>query len=414
MTSIGERAEPRVSTLSEPLEPAPTPARGESEAVEIDRYRRALEATLGVPFTKGNRVQVLKNGREIFPAMLDAIERAEKTIDFLTFVYWTGAIATKFAHALARKAREGLDVDVILDAYGAKKMDRKLVRLMEDAGVQVTWFRPPSWRLWRYDNRTHRKILVCDGRVGFTGGVGIAQEWEGDARNPSEWRDTHFRVEGPAVHGLHAAFLGNWAEVGQRVRLKEEPFPVLCPVGDAYVMSLRSVASVGWSDVATLFQTVVQLAHERLSITTPYFVPDRNTMEMLCDAAHRGVEVEIHMPVPHIDQALVRAAARATLGKLLASGVKVCRYERTMLHTKCITVDRVLAIVGSANLNHRSLRKDDEFCLAIIDPSTVETLDRHFAEDGAYCNRIHHREWRNRDLIKRLKESAVRVLQHEL
>src|SRR5690606_17200742 len=209
----------------------------------LAHYRRALEATLGIPFAEGNSIRVLRNGKEIFPALLEAIEQAEHTIDFLTYVYWTGDIAERFADALIRKARQGVDVDVILDAFGAKQMNRQLVQKMEQAGVTVCWFRPMTWRLWRFDNRTHRKILVCDGAVGFTGGVGIAEEWEGDALNPSQWRDTHIRVEGPAVHGIHAAFLGNWSEMGRTVKLRDEAFPKLQGRGDAAVMSLRSVAS---------------------------------------------------------------------------------------------------------------------------------------------------------------------------
>ncbi len=388
--------------------------RSEVEHGSPDVYQRTLEATLGIPFTTGNRITVLKNGREIFPAMLEAIEQAEEEVDFLTYVYWTGAIAERFASTLAAKARSGVDVEVILDAYGAKAMRRDLLRTLREAGVDVLWFRPPTWRFWRYDNRTHRKILVCDGRVGFTGGVGIAEEWEGDARNPSEWRDTHFRVEGPAVHGIHGAFVGNWVEMGRQVRLDEEKVAKLDAAGDARVLCVRSVSSSGWSDIATLVQTLVQLAQRSLRITTPYFVPDNDTSQLLCDAAKRGVDVQIQVPGPYIDQRIVRAAARARYGRLLEAGVRIYQYQPTMQHTKCILVDDIVACAGSANFNHRSLRKDDEFCLVIIDPPTLRILGRHFEEDLAHCKPVLRKRWIARGWLDRIRETAAQTLQHQL
>ncbi len=249
----------------------------------IRRVRRTLEGVLGVPATEGNAVDVLRNGDEIFPAMLEAIERAEHTIDFLTFIYWEGEIGTAFARALADRARAGVRVRVLLDALGARTMDRGLLDLMADHGVQVQWFRPLSrLRPGQLNHRTHRKVLIVDEALGFTGGVGIADEWRGDARDPSEWRDTHFRFRGPIVDGLRAAFLDNWAET-EPVLFEEgvDRFPVQPQVGPSVAQVVRGAAQTGWSDVATLIRSLLALARERVRITTAYFVPDEETSELL-------------------------------------------------------------------------------------------------------------------------------------
>lgn len=181
-----------------------------------DDYRRCFEAALGVPFTEGNHVQPLVNGQRIFPAMIDAIAEAKESIDFLTFIYWQGDVAERFGRALAERARAGVKVRVLLDAFGAHSMPAEVLKELTDGGAEIAWFRPKArWRIWQIDNRTHRKILLVDDRVGFTGGVGIAAEWDGDARDPNEWRETHFKMTGPVLDGLRGAFLSNWIEAGR-------------------------------------------------------------------------------------------------------------------------------------------------------------------------------------------------------
>src|SRR5680860_2815 len=222
-----------------------------------DQYRHVLENALGVPFTEHNKVEVLVNGDEIFPAMLKAINNAERQIDFLTFVYWTGEAAENFAHALAKKAKEGLKVRVILDCYGAAFMGDGLADLMIEAGVDVTWFRPMAqWKIWKSDNRTHRKVLICDGKEAFTGGVGIAEEWEGDARDPSEWRETHFKIQGKAVSGLQAAFMENWVESQGFLPIEpdweNDPIEPSSENNNVLIQVIRTSASVRWSDIVML------------------------------------------------------------------------------------------------------------------------------------------------------------------
>lgn len=377
--------------------------------------RQSLEALLGVPFTEGNSVQILNNGVEIFPAMLRAIEAAEHSVDFLTFVYWQGDIAVRFAHTLAAKAREGVRVRVLLDALGAMGMSRSLIRVMETNGVDIDWFRPPvRWRLWHSDNRTHRKVLICDGKVGFTGGVGIAQQWEGDARDPSEWRDMHFRIEGPAVHGLQAAFVENWAETGRPVTTDGLDIEPLAPAGPLSIQVLRTAASIHWSDIATLTQALISSARQRVRIATAYFVPNGEARRLLLDAVDRGVNVEIMMPGRYTDHRTVELAAHEDLRALLDGGVTLWSYEKTMLHSKIMTVDGEVATIGSANFNHRSMSKDDELALTVLDPAFAAVLDDCFERDTDDCAPLRPFDLRHDGVIRAVASHVVRPFRGQM
>lgn len=392
-------------------------SRGELVGTEANKakYRLAFEGLLGIPFTEGNRIDVLKNGCQIFPAMLEAIEQATRSIEFLTFIYWTGDIAERFAKLLAERAAAGVEVKVLLDAFGSKQMSQDLVTHMEEAGVEVRWFRPlANWKVWNSDNRTHRKVLLTDGRVGFTGGVGIAEEWEGDARNENEWRDTHFRIGGPAVHGLRAAFYGNWVEAGG---VMAQALTSLMPsetAGDARIQVISANAAVGWSDIASLLQTIVARTEDSLRFVTPYLAPDEVSTRLLVEATNRGVEVEIIIPGPYTDRRISELAGANELQQLMHAGVKIWRYQPTMIHTKAIIMDGVVACVGSANFNHRSTLKDDEIALVTDCPKTVATLDRHFDEDLRHCERIDLKAWRKRGVLRRSAETLARVVRQQV
>jgi cardiolipin synthase len=382
--------------------------RGEAD-VRTRRIRRTLEGVLGVPATEGNGIDVLRNGDDIFPAMLDAITGAQHTVDFLTFVYWHGDIGTAFARALADRAKAGVRVRVLLDALGARTMDRNLIDCMADEGVQVHWFRPlRRFRPGQLNHRTHRKVLIVDEAVGFTGGVGIADEWKGDARNEHEWRDTHFRCRGPIVDGLRAAFLDNWAETGP-VLYEEgiDRFPEQPQDGLVVTQCIRGASETGWSDVATLVRTLLQLAEDRVRITTAYFVPDEDLTARLCDASDRGVDVEILLPGAHADKRFVQLAAESTYTRLLEHGVAIWNYQPTMLHAKLMTVDGRIASIGSANFNYRSCCLDEEINVVALDPDLVALLDRQFDDDLDRSSRIRPARWRRRSLAQRTVEQAV-------
>jgi cardiolipin synthase len=378
----------------------------------IDEYRRTLEGVIGVPATEGNRIEVLRNGDAIFPAMLDAIAAAEHTIDFLTFVYWTGEIGTEFARALAERAEAGIRVRVLLDAWGAHPMDRDLITKMEVAGVRVRWFRPlRRLQLGSANHRTHRKVLIVDESVAFTGGVGIADEWKGDARDATEWRDTHFGIHGPAVDGLRAAFLDNWAETDPELfeegtdRFPDQPKP-----GQSVVQCVRGASETGWSDVATLFRTLLQSARDCVRITTAYFVPDDEITRRLCDAADRGVHVQVLLPGPHADKRFVQLAGEANYPELLAHGVELWHFQPSMMHAKIMTVDGVVANIGSANLNARSTSCDEEINVVALDTELVRVLDGHFDGDLERSVRIDEFRWDGRSVTQRIGEQLVAPL----
>jgi cardiolipin synthase len=376
------------------------------DLAEPARYRRALEGLLGVPATEGNVIDVLRNGDRIFPAMFEAVASATSTIDFLTFVYWQGAVGRDLAELLAERAAAGVRVRVILDAIGAISMDRALVDRMAQAGAQVEWFRPVNKaRFWEANHRSHRKVLICDEDVAFTGGIGIADEWRGDARGPGEWRDTHFRIRGPAVDGLRAAFVQNWAETGRPLL---EPgvdrFPMQPQLGSTVAQVVRGAAQTGWSDVATLVRSLLALARERVRITTAYFVPDDATCRVLADTARRGVEVDVLLPGPHVDKRFVQLASEAQYDQLLRAGVRLWSYGVSMLHAKVITVDGVTASVGSANFTSRSLLLDDEVNVVVFDPEVVRILDDDFEADLAASAPVDPHAWPDRSLAQRALE----------
>ena len=378
--------------------------------------RAHFEATLGVPFTDGNEVVRLVNGDEIFPAMLEAIDGAEKSINFLTYVYWDGDIATEFAEALSRRARSGVAMRVLLDAYGARPMPDSLRNLMEASGVQLRWFRPlSSMRLWRHDKRTHRKILVVDDTVAFTGGVGISRQWTGDAQDSNHWRETHFRIRGLAVRGFHAAFFDNWCEAGDWENPTFDDSDALGQQSEsdakgAAVQVLRSSATVGWTDVATMLRCAIDESRHTLSITTPYFAPDEKTENLLGEASERGVDVQILLPGPYTDQPLPQHAGGPSVERLLKRGVRFWEHQVTHVHAKLMVVDGVLSLIGSANFNHRSLGKDEECCAVVVNESVATQLSSDFHNDVSQSKEITLEAWQNRGLWKRTREKFSRLL----
>jgi cardiolipin synthase len=374
-------------------------------------YRRLFEATLGVPFTDGNHIERMVNGERIFPVMIDAMAGATRSIDFLTFIYWQGEIAERFGAVLAERARAGVHVRVLLDAFGAHKMPSKIAEELRSSGAEIAWFRPKArWRIWQIDNRTHRKILMVDGKIGFTGGVGIAAEWDGDARNPDEWRETHFRIVGPALDGLRGAFLSNWIEAGQPGFEDIRSLPDPQADGQASLQVIRTSAAVNYSDIATLFRLVLSLARHRLRITTGYFVPDEATIGLLEEAAGHGVEIDILMPGPYTDSRVARMAGEATYERLLVAGVNLYRYQPTMLHAKIVLLDDVLAVIGSANFNHRSMGKDDEIAVTVLDQPLFDQLAGDFDHDRSRCDAVELEAWRQRGWWQRLQEQVGRLL----
>jgi len=381
-----------------------------------DSFLRATEALTGAPVSYDNDVELLVNGDNIFPAFLETIGSAKKTLNLLTYVYWTGDIAHDVADALSQRARAGVICNVLLDAVGAMKMDTSLVSSMEEAGVRVRRFRPVKpYAIRRIANRTHRKILVADGRIGMTGGVGIAQEWTGNGDDPEHWRDTHVRVRGPVVRGLQGAFAENWLEATGEVLAGDGYLPELGPVdGGGAMQVMRSSAGVGDTDAEALYFLAIASSRESLDLTSAYFAPRPAFIEALVEASHRGVEVRILVPGPHMDKEIVRQAGRSTYERLLSQGVRIFEFQPTMLHAKSMVVDGIWSSVGSVNFDNRSFQLNDEATLCVQSRRFAAQLLEVFEQDLAHSKEFRSGSWRERPLRQRAFEQAGRIIRREL
>lgn len=369
---------------------------------------------LGAPVLPGNRIELLVNGREIFPPMLEAIRSAERTVDFLTYVYWDGRIAREFADAFSAAARRGVVVRVLLDAYESRKIPDSLVRQMEEAGCRVAWYHPLAWyRVDRFNHRTHRKILVVDGEVGFTGGVGIAEEWSGDAERPGRWRDDHFRLEGPVVHHLRGGFAENWSAATGEVVTWEWPAGEASP-GEAEIVPVFSSPRSGISPVAFTYWAVLRAARSEVDVATPYFLPDPSLVEELVETAERGVRVRLLVPGERNDSDLVRHASFTLYRPLLEAGVEIHEFRPSMMHAKAVRVDRDLSVIGSANFDNRSFELNDELILLVRDSSLNRDLRATFERDLARSDRITLQGFESRSPWDRLLGRLALVLREQL
>ena len=368
------------------------------------------------PITYGNDIELLINGDEIFPALLETMAGAKRTLNFLSYLYWSGKIGETIAEALCERARAGVEVNVLLDAVGSAKMDRRLIREMDEAGVHFAYFRPPKpYAIRRVNNRTHRKLLIVDGTVGMTGGVGIADQWTGNAQDPDHWRDTHTRVRGPVVRGLQGAFAENWLEATGDVLVGPDYLPELEPVSDDGAMQVvRSTAEVGDTNVEALYFLAIACATKALHLTSAYFAPRPAFVEALTDAAQRGVDVRVLVPGPHTDKEFVRLAGRSVYEELLEGGVRIYEYCPTMIHAKTLTIDGVWSSVGSVNFDNRSFQLQDEVTLGICSREFAGRLDAQFERDLERSSEIDLERWNGRSLPARAMEAVTRLARREL
>jgi len=368
-----------------------------------DAFMRTMGILLGPSIVPGNRVQILHNGAQIFPAMIEAIESARVSITFETFIYWSGDIGARFASALAARALAGVRVHILLDWIGSREIDPALLTQMTEAGAQVTRYHPLNWyHLGRMNNRTHRKVLVIDGRIGFTGGVGIAPQWEGHAQNPAHWRDMHFRVEGPVVAQMQAVFLDNWIKSTGDVLHGARYFPDLAPVGDSAAQMFSSSPSGGSESMHLMYLLAITAAERSIELSVAYFVPDRLTLQALIEARGRGVRVRILVPGRHIDHRVVRKASRALWGPLLRAGVEIYEYLPTMYHCKAMVVDERMVSVGSTNFDNRSFQLNDEANLNVYDAQFAQAMRGSFENDLKDARAVSLQHWQRRPISDRL------------
>jgi cardiolipin synthase len=384
-------------------------------SVEDAQFRRSMGVILGPQMLAGNRVEALVNGDRIFPAMLAAIRGARRTITFETYVYYSGAIGAEFSRALAERARAGVKVHVIFDAIGAGKIDERFEKDMRAAGVEVEKYNPVRWyTLAQMNNRTHRKLLVVDGRLGFTGGVGIADEWTGDAQDPAHWRDTHFRIEGPVVAQLQAAFMENWIEITGRVLHGAEYFPPLARAGEHTAQFFVSSPGGGGESMQLMYLMSIAAAAKTLRISASYFVPDDVEVAALAAAARRGARVQVIVPGPENDSEMVRRASRASWGGLLRAGVEIYEFQPTMYHCKVMIVDGLWVSVGSTNFDTRSFSVNDEANLNVLDAGFAREQERIFADDLKRARRVSLEQWQRRPWREKLWEHTMGLLSSQL
>ena len=384
-------------------------------SLEDPRFTQELGALLGPPLVDGNRLRALLNGDQIFPPMLAAIRAAKQTITFETYIYWSGDIGREFVEALSERARAGVKVHVLLDWVGSAKMDKPMLDALKAAGVQVERYHPPSWTgLGKLNNRTHRKLLVVDGRVGFTGGVGIAPAWTGQGQDPDHWRDSHFQVEGPVVAQMQAVFIDNWIKTSGEVLHGPGYFPLLQPVGPSRAQMFSSSPTGGAESMALMYQLAITAASRTIDLSAAYFVPDELSLKALAAAQKRGVKLRIVVPGEHIDSDAVRAASRAEWGPLLAAGAVIAEYEPTMYHCKLMIVDGLLVSVGSTNFDNRSFRLNDEATLNVVDADFAREQTATFEADLAKARRVSFEAWTDRPLKERLSERLASLIGSQL
>jgi cardiolipin synthase len=384
-------------------------------AIDDPTFERCMAHLLGPPLVDGNRITTLLNGDQIFPAMLAAIRSAKMTITFETYIYWSGKIGKEFAEALAERARAGVRVNVLLDWVGSNKLDAAALAEMEEAGVEVERYRPLRWySLSRMNSRTHRKILVIDGQLGFIGGVGIADQWSGHAQSPNHWRDSHFQVEGPAVAHLQAAFTDNWMKTRADVLNSADYFPDLAPVGECRAQVFKSSPREGGDSARLMFLLSIGAARQRILIANSYFVPDSRTIAALVAALERGVQVEIIAPGRHIDTKITRRASRSLWGPLLASGAAIYEYQPTMFHCKLMVIDDCWVSVGSTNFDNRSFRLNDEANLNVIDTDFANEQAEVFSADKQLSRQITLPDWQQRPWREKAVERLSGLLRSQV
>lgn len=384
-------------------------------AVTDPQFRREMGVMLGPPVVTGNRIHHLRNGEEIFPAMLQAIAAAEHTITFETYIYWSGDIGKRFSDALAQRARAGVRVHVTLDWLGSNKMDHALVDHMRQAGVQVQRYRPLSWySLDRINHRTHRKLLVIDGHTAFTGGVGIADQWMGHAQDPKHWRDSHFMIQGPAAAQMQAAFSDNWIKMTGRVLNGEGYYPATPARGEIDAQVFMSSPSGGSESMHLMYLLSIAAATRSIDLAAAYFVPDDLTLRALLEARERGVRIRILVPGRHIDSEAVRLASKAQWQPLLSRGVALYEYQPTMMHVKLMVVDEHLVSLGSTNFDARSLQLNDEASVNVYETSFARDMTAVFEADLAAARPYTLQDWQQRPWKEKLLEKFVLPFRSQL
>jgi cardiolipin synthase len=412
--AIGGGVMALVSYLIAPTAAPPRFGLDHEFAVESPEFRGTIAGASGAPFLPGNSLEVLNNGDAFYPRMLEAIKGARHSITIEAYIYWAGDIGGVFAAALAERAKAGCPVKILLDAIGSSTIGSAILEVLEGGGCQVAWYHPIRWyTLGRFNNRTHRKSLIIDGEVAFTGGAGIADHWCGDARGPHEWRDMQIRLEGPAVVPLQTGFAHNWQQTTGELVSGDAYYPIIDRRGPLAVQTLLSSPETGASSMRIMYYLSIVCARHSIYIANPYFVPDPVAIETLIEAKQRGVDVRIMVSGIRNDNWLARQNSVRLFGRLLHAGIEIQEYNRTMLHHKTMVVDRRWVTIGTANFDNRSFAHNEESNVCFFDERLADDLNRVFVDDLSGCERVTIERWRRRGLWARAQELVAAFLQEQ-
>jgi cardiolipin synthase len=397
--------------------PEVSPAYGLDSKLRIDsaEFLSTVAGATGARYLEGNRVTILNNGDEFFPAMLRAIDEARCSVTIEAYIYWDGDIGQQFAQALSRKAREGVAVKILLDSVGSSTIGQKILETLEAGGCKVAWYNPVFWKtIGRFNNRNHRKSLIVDGRVAFTGGAGIADQWTGHAQDPEHWRDIQVRLEGPAAVPLQTGFALNWLATTEELISGARYFPEVEPAGTVAVQTVLSSPLLGSSAVRIMYYLAIVSAQHKLYIANAYFIPDDAGVEILVDAKKRGVDVKIMLPGSVTDMKTAYYGGIHLYGDLLRAGVEIYEYNRTMLHQKVMVVDSMWVTIGTTNFDSRSFALHEESNICAMDTELAQEVERTFLEDLQACKRIDLESWNHRGLIPRIRGFASSLLRDQI
>ena len=383
--------------------------------VASDEFQNTIEGVTGMPFLEGNRVEVYQNGDTFYPAMLEAIEGAQLSVTMEQYIFGDGEVGRRFAEAFAETARRGVTVKLLLDAIGSATLGDEIFHILGAGGCQVAWFRPiRTYTMNRSNLRDHRKSLIVDGRVAFTGGAGLGDHWLGAAQNPQEWRDTQVAVTGAAAVALQSGFAQNWLITTGEILSGAHLFPEPQIAGTVAVQTIHSSPATGAGAVGTMYFTALQCARQDILIANPYFIPDSAVVAMLAAARERGVTIRLMLAGKHIDSWWARQASVRAYGKVLEAGVEIYEFRPTMLHQKTMIIDNAWATIGTANFDNRSFALNEETNLCFHDAEVVGELRRAFEDDLKQCEQVTLEVWRGRGVWNRCKEQIASLLQDQM
>ena len=404
-----------VCSLSTPQEFPPQFGLDHGIDVTAQDFLDTMAGATGVPFLGGNTLQVLNNGDQFYPAMLRDIDLAERSITIEAYIYWAGEIGITFAKALAAAAQRGIKVKILLDAIGSQSIGNEILKILEDGGCHIAWYNPIRvTRLRRINNRTHRKSLIVDGWVGYTGGAGIADHWTGNAQDDKHWRDMQIRIEGPAVRPLQSGFAHNWLECTGELVTGPDFYPTLTAVGPLSLQTIMSSPETGASSARVMYFLAISAAKKTIDIANPYFVPDHVSIDLFRDAVKRGVRVRVMVAGSSNDTMVTRLNSLRLYGALLKAGVHVYEYNRTMMHHKIMIVDGLWSTVGTTNFDNRSFSHNEENNVCVCDEGVATELLNTFERDLDVCEVVTLESWKRRSLPLKTAEALASFVQDQV